>query len=126
MGPSLHRDPKELGRYGEDVACGELERRGYVVLERRARSRVGEIDIVARDGAVLVFVEVKTRRTTQFGLPAEAVGWTKQRRLIRLAKLYAARKGWGERPVRFDVVGILVSPGGRPRVEVIRGAFQET
>ena len=77
-GPLSCRDPKQLGLLGERLACRELERRGYRVLERRARSRHGEIDIVALDGDVLVFVEVKTRRHSRFGEAWEAVSWRKQ------------------------------------------------
>ena len=63
-----------LGKSGENYACWELERRGYEILDRRYRTRVGEIDIVARDGETLAFIEVKARRSGRFGPPVEAVG----------------------------------------------------
>src|SRR5918998_1739405 len=75
-------DPRhDFGKMGEDLACAELTRRGYAILARRYRTRFGEIDIVARDGATTVFVEVKARAGDQFGGAAEAVTPWKQRRL---------------------------------------------
>ena len=64
-----------LGISGENLACDALARQGYAILARRYRTRVGEIDIVAQDGETLVFVEVKTRTSGNFGVPAEAVTW---------------------------------------------------
>lgn len=119
------RDPKRLGLYGEDIACRELERRGYRVVERRARSRLGEIDIVAWDGPFLVFVEVKTRRGNRFGSPLEAVDWRKQRKIITLAQSYMVRKKLQDVPVRFDIVSVELDSDRKPRVEIIQGAFEE-
>ena len=117
------RDPKKLGLVGEGLACRELERRGYRILDRRARSRHGEIDIVARDGDSLVFVEVKTRRNNRFGLARTAVSWRKQKKLTHLAQCYAARRSWGHMPFRFDIVGVDVDSRGKPSLDVLRGAF---
>lgn len=111
-----------LGKYGEDVACEALVRRGYAVLERRFRLRGGEIDIVARDGRVLVFVEVKTRAGPAFGEAAAAVTPRKQHRLTRLAGAYLARRGWTNVPCRFDVVTVDVTAAGT-RVQVFQHAF---
>ncbi len=96
-----------LGRFGEDVAARHLERAGLVLVERNWRCREGEIDIVALDGGVLVFCEVKTRSGLSFGSPAEAVSLTKQRRLRVLAArwLDAHPRPWTE--LRFDVVAVL-------------------
>src|SRR5947209_19564754 len=91
-----------LGKTGEDLACGELQRRGYAILARRWRQRTGEIDIVARDGATLVFVEVKAREGHAFGEAAEAVTAWKRRRLTRLALEYLARERIPDGPCRFD------------------------
>jgi len=112
----------ELGKTGEDLACRELERRGYAILARRYRRRGGEIDIIARDGPTLVFVEVKTRETDGFGEGAEAVTRLKQRRLTRLAVDYMMRRRIEECPCRFDVVSIRFD-GSRPVVEVFQNAF---
>jgi putative endonuclease len=112
-----------LGESGEDLACAALERRGYAILERRYRTRVGEIDIVARDGDVLVFVEVKTRRTVRYGHPAEAVTPEKRRRVALMAADYLARRRPRASACRFDVVAVTIGVDGPPRVEVIPGAF---
>jgi putative endonuclease len=120
--PKRHR--VLLGKWGEDSACRELERQGYAILERRHRTRFGEIDIIAHDRGVLVFVEVKARRTTSHGTPAEALTWQKQRRLLRLALMYMAQKRLTNVPCRFDVVTVFL-PGGAtsPRVDVLKAAF---
>ena len=74
-----------LGKSGENYACMELERLGYEILHRRFRTRIGEIDVVARDGETLVFIEVKARRSGRFGPPAEAVGPQKRHKLMQMA-----------------------------------------
>lgn len=113
---------QELGRLGEELAVRELERRGYAILERRYRTRGGEIDIVAEDGGTLVFVEVKARMDAEFGSAAEAVTPWKMRRLARMANDYLARRGVACRPCRFDVVAIMLE-GGMPAIEVFQNAF---
>ena len=114
---------QSLGRHGEDLACRELQRRGYDILARRFRTRFGEIDIVARDGPTLVFVEVKTRRTAAFGGPTAAVNAAKQRRLVNMARSFLIGLGGPAPPCRFDVVGVIASPGRPPVLEVVRNAF---
>ncbi len=101
-----------LGRFGEDVAAAHLEADGLVLVARNWRCREGEIDIVAVDGDVLVFCEVKTRSGLAFGSPAEAVSPTKLRRLKVLAARWLADspRAWVE--LRFDVVAILRTPSG--------------
>jgi putative endonuclease len=111
-----------LGRNGEDLACSELERRGYAIVARRHRSRRGELDIVARDGPTLVFVEVKARDSRRFGDAAEAVTWQKQQRIVRLASEYVMRHHLHDAPCRFDVVSIQFDDG-RPIIEVYQNAF---
>src|SRR2546423_14289324 len=95
-----------LGKTGEDLACGELERRGYAIIARRYRRRGGELDIIARDGGTLVFVEVKSRQDHAFGDGADAVNGLKQRRMARLAIEYVMRHRLTDSPCRFDVVSI--------------------
>lgn len=116
-------DRISLGKSGEDVACRELERRGYAVLARRYRTRFGEIDIVARDGPTIVFVEVKARTTARYGDPAEAVTLHKQARVTAMAEDYLARRHISHVPCRFDVVAIEFGTGGKLRVEVFQDAF---
>ena len=111
-----------LGKSGEDLACRELQRRGYAIVARRFRVRGGELDIVARDGQVLVFIEVKTRAGRQFGSAAEAVTFAKQRRLAELANEYVVRHRVSECRCRFDVVSIHFGLGA-PQIEIIQNAF---
>jgi putative endonuclease len=111
-----------FGKTGEDLACAELQRRGYEILARRYRQRGGELDIVARDGTTLVFVEVKARDGRKFGDGAEAVTPIKQRRIASLALDYMARHHMHECPCRFDVVSIAIEHG-KPVIEVIPNAF---
>ena len=107
------RDPRRrLGRAGEVAAARFLERRGLVILERNLRSRMGEIDLLARDGRVLVFVEVKARRGQPGDPPAEAVDARKRARLSRLALAYLAGRRLGEPSCRFDVVGVSLDEAG--------------
>jgi len=111
-----------LGKIGENLACRELERRGYAILARRYRRRGGELDIVARDGGTIVFVEVKARRGQDWGGGAEAVTPLKQRRMAQIAMDYLVRHRLAGHPCRFDVVSIDVGPG-KPAIEVFRNAF---
>jgi len=113
---------QSLGKLGEDLACAELARLGYVILERRYRTRYGEIDIVARSGGSLVFVEVKAREGSEFGGGEAAVTLYKQRRIIRMAIDFLARRRMQDQPCRFDVVTIDFE-GGRPKIEVYPHAF---
>jgi putative endonuclease len=119
---SMSRNRIALGKTGEDLACGELERRGYVIVARRYRRQRGELDIIARDGETVVFVEVKTRHDQAFGGAAEAVGFVKRRRMARLAMEYVLRHDLTKCPCRFDVVSIHFDQE-RPVIEVFRNAF---
>ena len=117
-----------LGKTGEDLACRELERRGYEIVARRYRLRGGELDIIARDGATLVFVEVKAREGRAFGEAVEAVTMIKRRRIAQLALDYVARHHLTASPCRFDVVSIHLDAAtdGGPVVEVFQNAFDVT
>jgi putative endonuclease len=111
-----------LGKIGEDLACDELQRRGYAIVARRYRRRGGELDIIARDGTTLVFVEVKLRDGHDFGDAAEAVTRLKQRRIAALAQDFIVRHNLSECPCRFDVVAIHLGEGA-PAIEVYQNAF---
>jgi putative endonuclease len=115
--------PQDTGTLGEDLATVELWHEGYEILARRYRTRYGEIDIIARDGATIVFVEVKTRRTAAFGTAAESVTPAKQRRLAAMALDYLSWAGNLESPCRFDVVAINGSGADRVTLQHIKGAF---
>lgn len=112
-----------LGLQGEELACRELRRRGYRILARRYRTRTGELDIVARHGEWVVFVEVKARQDGRFGDPEESVTVQKQRRLITMASDYLMRHNLTNAPCRFDVVGISTETSP-PAITVLADAFR--
>ncbi len=112
-----------VGRFGEDVAVRHLEDAGLIIVERNWRCREGEIDIVARDGPVLVFCEVKTRSGVGFGHPAEAVDRAKAARIRRLAVRWLAEHRPGPADLRFDVVCVARSRTAPLRIDHLRGAF---
>jgi putative endonuclease len=114
-----------FGKTGEDLACAELERRGYAIVARRYRRRGGELDIIARDGPTLVFVEVKARDSRAFGDGAEAVTALKRRRLARLALDFVARHRLHDCACRFDVVTVHMDEG-QAAIEVFPNAFDVT
>ena len=114
---------QSLGKSGEDLACKELERRGYEILTRRYRTRFGEIDIVARSNKTIVFVEVKTRAGDEFGGGAAAVTPWKQRRIAQMAIDYLSRNELHDQPCRFDVVAVDMKDSG-PEVMVYEHAFE--
>ena len=115
---------KTLGQRGEEAAARYLKRRGYKILARGQRLPSGELDLVVLDGRTIVFVEVKTRQSSDVGHPAEAVDAVKQRRLTRLAVTFLKRHGLLEYPARFDVVAITWPAGrGRPVIEHFQNAF---
>jgi putative endonuclease len=108
---------RELGRYGEAYAARHLIDQGMVVLDRNWRCAAGEIDLVLRDGDVLVVCEVKTRSSTAFGAPLETVTSAKAERLQRLAALWLEERGIRPAGVRVDLVGVLLRRRGAPEVE---------
>ena len=114
---------RPLGERGERAAARYLKRRGYKILARGNRLAPGELDLVALDRDTVVFVEVKTRRSTDAGHPDEAVGPAKQRRLTRLAVTFLKRHGLLERPARFDVLAVTWPEGQRPTIEHFQNAF---
>lgn len=111
-----------LGSWGEDRAVAYLKRCGLTILERNFRTPVGEVDIIARYGKVLVFAEVKTRRSARFGSPLEAVGPVKQRQIIRAAQWYLTRHG-GKLQPRFDVIAVVPGAGDSAAIEHVPNAF---
>jgi len=112
-----------LGKTGEDLAVEELERRGYVILARRYRTRAGEIDIVAQEGTTLVFVEVRARADAECGLAAESVTESKRRKVSRMAAEYLAVNHITGQACRFDVVAIDGAFDAAPAVTVFTNAF---
>ena len=114
----MTRARRALGTAGEDLARAWYERRGYQVLARNWRCRQGELDLVLRCGATVVFCEVKSRSSLEFGSPFDAVTFDKRRRLRSLAAAWLDATGTRAEELRFDVAGVL---GGQ--VEVIEAAF---
>lgn len=111
------------GRRGEDIAAEHLLANGYRIVERNYRCRQGEIDIIATDKAAIVFIEVKTRSSDRFGLPASAVDHAKQGRMARASMAYMADKGIDDKEARFDVVSVVIEGDGW-KAEVIKDAFE--
>jgi putative endonuclease len=111
-----------VGRVGEDLAARRYRRMGFRVLERNWRCPEGEIDLIAVRRGVIVFCEVKTRRSLRCGHPAEAVDFRRQVRLRRAAARWLAQHGRRAAGVRFDVVAVTAGGDG-PEVTVIPGAF---
>lgn len=101
----------DLGRLGEDAAERLYRGRGFRVLDRNYRCTGGEIDLVMGRGSLVVFCEVKTRRTDRWGEPSEAVHYAKQARLRRLAAIWLSERKPGAVEIRFDIVGVIVRRG---------------
>ncbi len=114
---------QELGKRGEEAAAAYLERVGMTIVERNWRCKSGEVDLVALEGHEIVFVEVKTRRSTATGQPEEAVTPTKQRRYRRIALAYLQQAGLEDVSVRFDVISLLVVADDRALLRHHRAAF---
>lgn len=119
----MSAERQRLGKNGEDLAEKALLRQGYTIVDRNYRCRCGELDIIAKIGETLVFIEVKTRSSDRYGLPQEAVTPRKQRQIARTAQYYLAERGLGDCPCRFDVVSIVAGEPGPARIEIIAGAF---
>jgi putative endonuclease len=119
-------DRRAVGLEGEAVARRFLEGLGFRIVEENFNCPLGEIDLIAEDGEVLVFVEVKTRRSTRFGTPAEAVHTRKQQQILRVAQAYMRERRF-RGPCRVDVVAVeFPGQGARARVELIRNAVEGT
>lgn len=99
---------RQLGSRYEDMAAAYLIKRGFSIVDRNYRSRQGEIDIIAREGGYIVFIEVKFRKDGKKGAPEEAVDWKKQEKIRNTARYYLYSHGYGDNtPCRFDVISIL-------------------
>lgn len=112
-----------LGKEGERLAGEYLERRGYRVIHRNWRCRQGEIDLIALNPPETVFVEVKTRSSTAFGHPFEAITVAKLARLRRLAGAWCALSNEPVGRIRIDAIAVIVQPGREPEIEHLQGVF---
>ncbi len=114
----------QLGERGERLALKFLKKQGYKILHTNYRCPLGEIDIVASCACTLVFLEVKTRSSDDFGPPQSAVTAAKQKQLARLASFYLKRYGISKQDCRFDVVAVRLTPAGKLLdIELIKNAF---
>lgn len=118
---------KFLGDKGERFAARYLKKQGFRILAKNHKTPVGEIDLIALDGNQVVFVEVKTRKSTYFGEPVEAVGYAKQKKLTQLALAYLKKHRLLDHTARFDIVGIVWPEDSKtPEVKHYRNAFEAT
>jgi putative endonuclease len=114
---------RDLGIMGEEAALSFLSQLGYRLLEKNYRCRLGEIDLIMQDGKALVFIEVKARRSTFYGVPQEAVGIVKQAKIRRVAEQYIQYKGEEDCQPRFDVVAVRYQKSGNCTIEHFKNAF---
>jgi len=115
---------RELGKRGENIAVKFLREKGYKIIERNYRCPMGEVDIVAKDKKALVFVEIKTRTSTNFGLPEEAISYRKRQHLSKIASFYLLYYKIKEINCRFDVVSILINKNKIKDIHLIKNAFE--
>jgi putative endonuclease len=115
----------KTGRFGETLARLKLLVSGYRIIETNYRTKGGEIDIIAKDRGELIFIEVKTKRSEDYGKPEEAVDQRKREKLSQLATAYISEKNLFDMPARFDVVAVDLA-GIRPKIKIIRDAFEST
>lgn len=114
-----------LGDRGEVAACGFLKEKGYKILDKNYKCKIGEIDVVAKREGRLAFIEVKTRTGPRFGMPQEAVDRKKQEKIFKLAQWYMKEKKLEKIPVAFDVVAVLWAEGKAPEVRLIMDAYEK-
>lgn len=119
----MSRENLYLGRSGEDVAADLLKGKGYKILVRNYKTKLGEIDIIARDKDTLAFIEVKTRHSDRFGLPQEAVSVSKQKQISKAALMFLKENNLLEKKARFDVISVVYSKD-KPQLDLIKNAFE--
>ena len=114
---------QDLGTFGEEEACRFLKKNGCKILDRNYRARGGEIDIVARNGNMILFVEVKTRVSSDFAEPWQNVGFRKRQNIKAASRLYVEERSLRGMDFRFDVISIVIRSAGEPEIEWIQSAF---
>ena len=114
-----------LGEQGEMAACRFLKTRGYEILEKNYKCKLGEIDVIARRQGRLAFVEIKTRTSARFGTPQEAVDLRKQEKIFKVAQWYLKEKKILRSPIAFDIVAILWGEGQTPEIRLLADAFEK-
>lgn len=119
----MTRERLDLGKKGEDLALRKIRRLGYKCISRNYRCPLGEIDLIAKDGDTLVFLEIKTRKGKSLGYAKEAIDRRKKRQLSKVALAYMKANNCCDAKSRFDVVAISLREG-REEIEVVRNAFE--
>ena len=114
---------QQFGKNSEDLAAWYLKKNGYKILEQNYRTRLGEIDIIAKDKKTIVFVEVKSRRSIRYGSPKWSVTHQKQRKISMVALQYLKKTQQTDAAARFDVVAIITNRD-EPQIEVVKNAFE--
>ena len=114
----------QFGREGESAAIAFLKKKGYRILEKNFRSKLGEIDVIAEQAGVVVFVEVKARSDHESGHPFDALTPTKQKKIIQTAQSFLVQKRIPDKPMRFDVVALTLDPPDTWKIELLENAFQ--
>ena len=131
LDPFLSREKRRVGLTGrqttgkeaETIAAAWLRRQGYAITAKNVRTPLGEIDLVAQDGNTLCFIEVRARRSEQFGTPEESITYAKQRHMLRAAQWYLQSKRWRDDvPVRLDLITIRWQ-GTEPQINHLKNIF---
>ena len=113
----------ELGKRGEEATADFLTQKGYRIIERNYKNKLGEIDIIAKDKKTLCFIEVKTRSNLRFGYPEEAVTERKQKKLNKVALTYLKQYNLLHIPARFDIASVILNNQNKTEVKIIKDAF---
>ena len=119
----MRNSRQKFGEKSESIAASYLKKQGYKIIERNYRTKLGEIDVIARDKDTIAFIEVKARRSGQFGDPKWAVTPKKQRKISMVALQYLKTTGQSNVKARFDVVSIK-SSHDNPNIEIVKNAFE--
>ncbi len=115
---------RQMGDYGEDLACDFLVRKGWEILARNYFSGHSEVDIIAKDGDIVVFIEVKMRSSSKFGQPEEYVTESKVAHVFKAAEAWMQEQHLLDTPMRFDIIGILNKKGKPPEFTHLKDAFR--
>ena len=114
----------QFGREGESAAIAFLKENGYRILEKNFRFKLGEIDVIAEQAGVIVFIEVKARSDHEFGRPFDALTPTKQKKIIQTTQNFLVQKRIPDKSMRFDVVALTLDPADSWKIELLENAFQ--
>lgn len=112
------------GEWGEEAAARYLEQQGYEIIKRNFRSRVAEVDLIAQKEGTLCFIEVKTRKNTNYGQPEEFVDYRKRKKIIQGARIFSGRPKYSDMYIRFDIISVVYA---QPKIKIrhIPNAFEE-